>query len=107
VMVSILRKYGYGTLQAAHGEEALHILEKDPECASLVVLDLTMPKLSGRDTLKRIREKLPRMPVIISSGYPVEINAFEAETGIRPEGFVQKPYEAKAFAAIVRDVLDG
>ena len=107
VMANILKRYGYTALQAAHGEEALHLLGENPGCADLVLLDLTMPKLSGRETLRRIRELNSTLPVIISSGYPIDLASFEAETGIRPEGFVQKPYEAKVLAQTVRTVLDG
>ncbi len=107
VMSSILRRYGYAVLLAAHGEEALHLLKEKPDCADLVLLDLTMPKLSGRDTLRMIREIKPKLPVVISSGYPIDLDSFEQETKLRPDGFVQKPYEAKVLAQTVRAVLDG
>ena len=42
-----------------------------------------MPKLSGRETQRRIRELNSTLPVIISSGYPIDLASFEAETGIR------------------------
>jgi two-component system, cell cycle sensor histidine kinase and response regulator CckA len=103
---SILKKYGYTGIAAAGGEEAIGILSRDKSAVDLVVLDLTMPKLSGRDTFRGIRELAPDLPVIISSGCPVDASAFEKETGLKNDGFVQKPYEAAALARALREVLD-
>ena len=106
VMQSILGRYGYSVLVAGDGEEALELLGQRHEAVDLVLLDLTMPKLSGRDTFKGIRQVAPGIPVIISSGYPIELDQFEKETGLLPEAFVKKPYEAGALARKVREVLD-
>ncbi len=106
VIQSIVKRFGYTGIAAANGEEALEILGRDKSAVDLILLDLTMPKLSGRDTFRGIREVAPDLPVIISSGYPVEVSSFQAETGLRTDGFVQKPYEAAALARILREVLD-
>lgn len=106
VVTAILQRYGYSVVQAAHGEEALHVLAQSPEKPDVVVLDLTMPKLSGPETLRRIRQLYPALPVIVSSGYPIDLESFSRETGVRPDGIVQKPYEVQVFAKTLRDVLD-
>lgn len=106
VVVAILQRYGYRVTEAAHGEEALQILAESGAQFDLVILDLTMPKLSGRETLCRIRQLYPELPVIVSSGYAIDLNSFEREVGVRPAGIVQKPYEAKTFAMAIRQALD-
>ncbi len=106
VMQSILQRYGYTAVLAANGEEALQTLSQELEDIDLVILDLTMPKLSGRETFRKIREMTLDLPVIISSGYPIEMSVFASETGHPAEGFIQKPYEAAVLARQARAVLD-
>lgn len=106
VIQSILRRYGYKSLLAANGEEALQILTTHHDRPDLILLDLTMPKLSGRDTFTGIRRITSDVPVVISSGYPVDVAAFEQEMGYKIHGFIQKPYEAVSIARTVREVLD-
>jgi DNA-binding NtrC family response regulator len=66
-----------------------------------------MPKLSGKDTFRLIKECQPALPVVICSGYLLNPDEFEAETGHRPTGFVQKPYNVGQLAAAVRSAIDG
>jgi len=106
VIQSILRRYGYKSVLAANGEEALQILTTHHDQPDLILLDLTMPKLSGRDTFTGIRRITSNVPVIISSGYPVDVASFEQEMGYKVHGFIQKPYEAVNLARTVREVLD-
>lgn len=106
VMMIVLRKYGYEILSAADGEEAVNLFPSKQTEIDLVMLDLTMPKLSGRDTFRRLREMRPDIPIVISSGYPVELEPFTKEVGSAPNGFVQKPFEVSDLARTVRSVLD-
>jgi CheY-like chemotaxis protein len=69
----------------------------------LVLLDLTMPRLSGRDALKKIREIDPDIPVVYTSGFATMIN----EAGADPvQGFLHKPFHANDLANVVRMALD-
>jgi CheY-like chemotaxis protein len=73
----------------------------------VVLLDLSMPGLGGRETFARLVERRPDVPVILSSGYdPAEAMAgFE---GRPPTGFIQKPYRPhELLAEIRRCVPDG
>ena len=72
----------------------------------LVLLDLTMPVMSGKETLALIRERFEGMPVIVCSGYMVDLEGFEDETGFRPDAAIQKPYEIKSLASKIRDLID-
>ena len=103
---TLLSKLGYEILEAADGLEALDICRTRGNSISLVLLDLTMPNLSGKETFAGLREILPDLPVLICSGYLVDLNEFTRECGACPDGFVQKPYSFEDMAAIVRKTLD-
>ena len=107
VAQSVLKHHGYQTLVAEDGIVALEAFEKGDQDIDLVLLDLTMPRLSGADTFKRIRAEYGDVPVIVCSGYTVNLDEFEAENGSRPNGFVQKPYDIAELASQVREVLNG
>ena len=102
-----LKCYGYKTLSACNGKEALKVLEKNKDKIMLVLLDLTMPVMSGKETLAVIRERFTDVPVVVCSGYMVDLEGFEDETGLRPDSAIQKPYNVNDLAKRVREVLDG
>lgn len=103
---TLLSKLGYEILEAEDGLEALEICRTRGDSISLVLLDLTMPNLSGKETFARLREMRPDLPVLICSGYLVDLNEFTRECGTCPDGFVQKPYSFEDMSAIVRKTLD-
>ncbi len=107
LILMVLRRYGYQLLSAGDGEEAVNMFTEKKNEIDLVFLDMTMPKLSGRDTFKKLREIKPGLKVVISSGYPIDLEVFAEEMGMPAQGFVQKPYEAAELARTVREVLDG
>ncbi|MEM7147097.1 MAG: ATP-binding protein [Verrucomicrobiota bacterium] len=106
VAEGVLKQFGYQILRASDGEEALKICNDHPGEIDLVLLDLTMPKLSGGDTFRKLRETHADLPVVICSGYLVDPDLFEKETGSRPDAFVQKPYQIEVLASTVRSVFD-
>jgi len=105
VAETLLKKMGYNILVAGDGEEALKMYAEHESEIDLVMLDLTMPVLSGQDTFRRLREEHDYVPVLICSGYLVDLTAFAEEAGARPDGFVQKPYNMDTMANMVRDVI--
>ncbi|MEM7386087.1 MAG: ATP-binding protein, partial [Verrucomicrobiota bacterium] len=103
----VLKHHGYRILTAGNGEEALEIVRERGDEIDIVMLDLTMPKMSGKDTLKHLRDgSYPYIPVLICSGYLLDLENFGEETGITPEGFVQKPYDSEDLCRTLREVLD-
>jgi PAS domain S-box-containing protein len=99
----LLKDLGYTVIAATNGREAVELVDDD---VHLIILDMIMPEMDGVTALRGIREKTPDVKVLISSGYtsPDKVPILE-RIGI--EGFVQKPFELRRIAAIVRDVLDG
>ncbi|MFV1995637.1 MAG: ATP-binding protein, partial [Verrucomicrobiales bacterium] len=102
-----LAHHGYQSVGACDGEQALEIYRARSDEIAVVVLDLTMPRLSGRDTFVKLQQEEHPPPVIICSGYLVDLDEFEEETGARPVGFVQKPFSLDDLAQTVRDAIDG
>ncbi|HYT89710.1 MAG TPA: PAS domain S-box protein [Gemmataceae bacterium] len=100
----ILQRQGYKVLLASDGLEALEVYREHRDHIDLVILDLTMPRLSGRDTLKRLVEMNPDVRVMFSSGYSSEqVTASEYRQVL---GFIPKPYRADELAAQLWSTLD-
>ncbi|MBW1979581.1 MAG: PAS domain S-box protein [Deltaproteobacteria bacterium] len=101
----LLESYGYRILTAADGEEALAICRDEGKPIDLVVLDLIMPKLSGKETLIRLKELRPEVRVVICSGCTPEENDLEAELGMELP-IIEKPFKLEELARVVRQTLD-
>ncbi len=100
----ILKHHGYQVLLAETGWQALTIYQREAGKIDLVVLDLTMPQLSGQDTLKQLRRLDPNVRVLFSSGYSADqVKETEADGVL---GFLSKPYSPREMAEKVRSVLD-
>jgi two-component system cell cycle sensor histidine kinase/response regulator CckA len=102
----ILEQGGYTVLLVADGVEALELYTKLSTEIDLVVLDIIMPQMGGRETYERLREINPGVKVLLSSGYSENGQAQDIlAAGAR--GFLQKPYDLGAVLRKVREVLDG
>jgi PAS domain S-box-containing protein len=100
-----LETYGYATEIASNGAEALEKFRSGPAGFDAVLLDLTMPVMSGEDVLHAIRKIRSDVPVVLSSGY-TETEAFEKFHGLGLSGFLQKPYTATALARKIKQAVD-
>ncbi len=100
----ILKQQGYQVMLAENGLQALMIYQREQGKIDLVILDLSMPQISGRDTLKHLRKIDPNVRVLFSSGFSADqVTETEAD-GVM--GFLSKPYSANDMAEQVRTVLD-
>jgi signal transduction histidine kinase/CheY-like chemotaxis protein len=98
-----LERQGYRVLMAANGAEALDILQSDSGVA-LVVLDLTMPVMTGGQAIPLIKVMCPALPIILSSGFAeAEISRRFADAGIAD--FLQKPYTAATITSKVLQIF--
>jgi DNA-binding response OmpR family regulator len=91
-------------LVAADGNEALRVFERDWQTINLVVLDLRMPQLSGRETLQGIWSIDPFARVLVSSGHAAEHERIAASEPIA--GSLSKPYDVDDLVSAVRAALD-
>jgi len=101
----MLTKFGYTVLTAADGETAVQVYREQGTQISLVILDLIMPGIGGRNCLDRILEEDPSATVIIASGYSVD-EPTKKEIESKAKGFVSKPFELNQMIHIVRKTLD-
>jgi PAS domain S-box-containing protein len=101
-----LRRYGYETLTAADGAEAVEIYRSRPGGISAVLLDLTMPVMGGEETLRQLQRLDPAVRVLLTSGYN-EVEAVQRFAGKGLAGFIQKPYTSADLARKMKEVLAG
>ena len=103
--IKMLNRAGYTVLTAPDGRAALETYEQRSADISLVILDLMMPEMGGKQCLEKLLEMDPKAKVIISTGYSMDDQTKEvAESGAR--GFVRKPFQVTHMLNAVREVLD-
>ncbi len=102
---TVLVAQGYFIIEAAGPEDAERIVENERAEIHLLLTDVIMPGISGRELAKRLTARLPRMRVLYMSGYTYNIIAHggNLETGV---AFLQKPFTPSALVEKVREVLD-
>ena len=104
VAARVLRGLGYAVFEAANAEEALRI-GQDTVGIHLLLTDVVMPRMSGRDLVRRMRVLQPRLRVLYTSGYTDNAIVHQGVLDDEVE-FLQKPFTAAALAQKVRAVLD-
>ena len=105
VMRRTLAGCGYRVLEASHGVEAIELAARHRGPIHLLVSDVVMPQLSGKETAERLLRERPKLKVLFVSGYADEAIARHGE--LTPGAvFVQKPVLPDALARAVRELLD-
>jgi PAS domain S-box-containing protein len=100
-----LERRGYRVLEAASGAEGIDILKREINRIAAIVLDLSMPGMSGNETLPHLRRIKPDVKVIVSSGYS-EAETMRLFAGQSISGFLQKPYSSPKLAETLKKTLD-
>jgi two-component system, cell cycle sensor histidine kinase and response regulator CckA len=98
---SLLTDFGYRVVLASEGAEALAQFSTHRDEIVAVILDLTMPGMSGPETLEALRKRAPSLPVILSSGFS------EGDMAATPgaTAFLQKPFGADELERILADAI--
>lgn len=100
----ILREHGYSVITAGDGNEALERLKENPD-VRLVVLDMVMPGMGGKDTCIEIKKQPEPPKVLICTGYS-ELSDLETVLGKAADGLLQKPYSTSEMAEAVSGLLN-
>ncbi|MFA7405126.1 MAG: response regulator [Pelobacteraceae bacterium] len=104
-MVQALEEYGYNVIAAMNGLEALEKYRTYKDRIQLMMLDVVMPKMNGREVFEIIRREGEQVRVLFSSGYTADIIEQDGvmEDGV---GFLAKPVTVQVLLAKVREALD-
>jgi len=99
-----LEKLGYRVLSATSPGEALRVAETHPDGLDLLMTDVVMPEMNGRELAQRIRDLHPEIKLLFMSGYTADVIAHH---GVLKEGvhFIQKPFSVAALAHKLRETL--
>ncbi|MBP1465467.1 GAF domain-containing protein [Candidatus Chloroploca sp. M-50] len=104
IVIRILERGGYRTLSANDGIQGLAICDHLPQPLGAVLLDLTMPQMSGKEVFYQLRQRWPTLPVVLMSGYTTEemTSHFHDDS---PIAFLQKPFTAERLLNLLHQVL--
>ena len=100
-----LKSLGYKVYEAENGRAALELMKKETLKPDLIITDLIMPELNGKDFINKVKKFYPQVKVIYVSGYT---DNHIVHNGILEEdvNFINKPYSMKTLASTARKVLD-
>jgi two-component system, cell cycle sensor histidine kinase and response regulator CckA len=102
---AILQRSGYAILEAHDGENALSVSRRHTGEIHLMLTDVVMPKITGRDLVGHLSTRRPRMKVVYMSGYTSD-EALRRAVVDEGAPFVQKPFGRDTLVAKIREVLD-
>ena len=101
----ILSKSGYKVITASNGKEALDVYERRGSEIALVILDLIMPEMGGKQCLEGLLSLDPAVKVVIASGFSADGQTKDT-LAAGAKGFINKPYDIRQMLEVVRAVLD-
>ena len=100
-----LGRHGYKVLSAANANEAIEIAEREQQNIDLMITDVVMPGMNGRELAEILLDKNPNLRVLFTSGYPEDMVIRDGISG-HEVNFMEKPFLAKELLPLVRSILD-
>ena len=101
---SALERFGYRVMEAENGRAAIDLFDECGDDVDIVILDLTMPVMSGAETLAALRRMRPDLPIVLSSGFSqTEVTVRFGRNELA--GFLQKPYTAAQLTETVQAAI--
>ncbi|MGE5693077.1 MAG: response regulator [Candidatus Zixiibacteriota bacterium] len=99
LLSDMLEVFDFASQRADDGEEALSLLHE--EDFSLLITDLRMPKMTGLDLLKAVKDKFPKLPVVVITGYSTEATEQQL-LDAKADGFLNKPFRMNDIESVLR-----
>ncbi len=100
LIADVVSDRGYRVLTAASGKEAIEIVKAEKKAVNLVILDMLMPDLDGRQTYERMKQIVPDLHVLVATGFGREdVARGLMELGIR--GVVSKPFHIEDLMTLI------
>jgi two-component system cell cycle sensor histidine kinase/response regulator CckA len=100
----ILEMHGYTVLTAANANEGIRVFDDYDGAINLVVTDIMMPGMNGRELVRRLNERAPGLKTIFISGY--DCNVARADSPDPKINYLQKPFTVDELARKIREVID-
>jgi two-component system, cell cycle sensor histidine kinase and response regulator CckA len=104
MMAGFLKGLGYSVVEADNGEAALEVVKDAAYSVELLITDITMPKMSGRDLADRLVTKFPKVRVLYISGYTHD-GAVQTRALGTGEAFLQKPFALSELSRTIRELM--
>jgi len=105
VASKVLRRGGYEVVEAGSGEAALDVAEQNDGQLDLLLTDVVMPGMSGRELAERLAERYPDVRLLFMSAY-TEDEVILQGVRVAEVNFISKPFTVEGLRAKVREVLD-
>lgn len=105
VVSKTIESFGFTTITAADGVEAVERFREHSDKLQLVLLDLTMPRMNGEETFVAMQQLRPTVPVILMSGFTEKLT-LEKFAQTKPAGFLAKPFTRAALQARLHALLE-
>ena len=100
----ILEQHGYRVLEAGDGREALRLCQEHPQPIRLLITDIVMPEMNGRELARQLTSQRPNMKVIYVSGY-ADSDLIRQDVGDAFAGYMQKPFSPETLLRAVKERL--
>ena len=102
-----LEDAGFRVMTAESGEDAVEVFEAHGEAIRVGLLDVTLPKISGTETLILLRKQRPDIPIVLSTGRDVRDAQSQLDASALPNtSFLQKPYRGTKLVQLIREIIE-
>ena len=102
---AILTECGYTTITAENGKEGIEIFREKKDNIKVIILDMVMPEIGGKEAFAKIKEIKPNTKILLSSGFR-EDERVQSVLKLGADGFLQKPYTLEKLASAINDILN-
>ena len=102
---NMLEGLGYRVMMATGGKQGLEVYEQNKDAIDIVIIDMIMPEIGGKETFDSMLKINPSVKVLLSSGYSLDGQAEEIMQG-GCKGFIQKPFTTEELSKKIRGILD-